>query len=172
MVVAAQDVRDPVEPVLDRRCEVIGRPAVGADDDEVLDLFVRVLDPPANEVVPGGDALVGHPHPDRPLVLVRLLLLEKTLRLLAAVLHAVELKGELAVPVHAEPAQRLLDLIRRVFHLAARVRVLDPQAELAALVAREEPVEERRVDVPDVEVAGRARGEADDWGHGDIVGAC
>ena len=38
-------------------------------------------------------------------------------------------------------------------------------------MAREEPVEERRVDVPDVEEARRARGEADDWVHGDIVGA-
>ena len=92
--------------------------------------------------------------------------------LLAAALHAVELEGDLAVPVHAEPAERLLDLPGRLGDLAARVRVLDPQPELAAFVAREEPVEERRVDVPDVEEAGRARGEADDWVHGDIVGAC
>ena len=99
-------------------------------------------------------------------------LVEQALRLLAAALHAVELEGELAVPVEPEPAERLLDLVGRLGDLAARVRVLDAQAELAALVAREEPVEERRVDASDVEEAGRARGEADDWGHGDIVGAC
>ena len=82
--------------------------------------------------------------------------------LLAAVLHAVELEGDLAVPVEAEPAQRLLDLLGGLGDLAARVGVLDPQPELAALVARVEPVEERGVDAPDVEEAGRARSEADD----------
>ena len=139
---------------------------------EVLDLLVRVLDAAADQVVPGGDPLVGHAHADRALVLVRLALLDQALGLLAAALHAVELERDLAVPVHAEPAERLLDLLGRLGDLPARVRVLDPQPELAAFVAREEPVEERRVDVPDVEEAGRARGEADDWGHGDIVGAC
>ena len=44
VIVAAQDVRDPVQPVFDRRGEVVGRPSVGAEDDEVLDLLVRVLD--------------------------------------------------------------------------------------------------------------------------------
>ena len=79
-----------------------------------------------------------------------------------AVLHAVELEGDLAVPVEAEPAQRLLDLLGRLGDLAARIGVLDPQPELAALVAGEEPVEERGVDTPDVEEAGRARSEAND----------
>ena len=83
-------------------------------------------------------------------------------RLLAAALHPVELERDLAVPVEAEPAKRLLDLLGRLGDLAARVGVLDPQAELAAFVAREEPVEERRVDSSDVQEAGRARGEADD----------
>src|SRR5205085_6113074 len=32
VVVAAEDVRDPVEPVLDRRSEVVGGPAVGPDE--------------------------------------------------------------------------------------------------------------------------------------------
>src|SRR5205085_2488368 len=59
--------------------------------------------------------------------------------------------------------QRLLDLLRRLCDLAARVGVLDPEPELAALVTREEPVEERRVDVPDVQEAGRARRHANDW---------
>src|SRR6185503_19042028 len=43
--------------------------------------------------------------------------------------------------------------------------VLDPQAELAAFAAREEPVEERGADVADVQQAGRARRHADADGH-------
>ena len=74
----------------------------------------------------------------------------------------------LAVPVEPEPAERLLDLLGRLGDLAARVRVLDAQPELAALVAREEPVEERGVDASDVEEARRARREADDGWHGAV----
>ena len=54
VVVAADHVRDRVVHVLDRRGEVVGRAAVGADDDEVLELLVRELDAPANRVVPAG----------------------------------------------------------------------------------------------------------------------
>ena len=70
----AQDMGDPVEPVLDRRCEVVGRPSIRADRDQVLELLVRVLDPAADEVVPRGHALVGHADADRALVLVCLAL--------------------------------------------------------------------------------------------------
>src|SRR5439155_25087688 len=100
------------------------------------------------------------------LVLVRLPLGNQRLRAVAAALHAVELEGDLAVPVEPEPAQRLLDLSGRLGDLAARVGVLDPQVELATLVAREEPVEERGVDTADVQEAGRARREADADTHG------
>ena len=111
-------------------------------------------------------ALVGHAHADRALVLVGLVLVDEALRLFAAALHAVELERELAVPVEPDPAQRLLDLLGRRVDLAARVRVLDAQPELAALVAGEQPVEERGVDASDVEEAGGARCEADDGRHG------
>ena len=77
-------------------------------------------------------ALVGHPHADRALVLVCLALVDQSLRLGPAVLHPVELEGDLPVPVEAEPAKRLLDLLGRFGDLAARVGVLDPQPELAA----------------------------------------
>ena len=79
----------------------------------------------------------------------------------AAALGAVELEARLAVPLDPEPAQRLLDLPHRLGHLAARVGVLDPQQALAALAAREEPVEEERAHASDVEEAGRARCHAD-----------
>src|SRR5207244_478353 len=57
----------------------------------------------------------------------------------------------------AEPAQRVLDLLRRLSDLAARVGVLDPQPELAAVVTGEEPVEQGRTNVPDVQKPRRAR---------------
>ena len=76
-----------------------------------------------------------------------------------------------AVPVDPEPDQRVLDLIDRLGHLAARVGVLDPQQDLAALLAREEPVEEERADAADVEEAGGARSHADADAHrASIVG--
>ncbi len=79
-------------------------------------------------------------------------------------------KVDRAVPVEAEPAQRLLDLVDRLRHLAARVRVLDPEPELAAVVAREQPVEEEGAHAADVQEAGRARSHADADGHPDSVG--
>ena len=78
-----------------------------------------------------------------------------------AVVEPVELEGHRAVPVEPEPAQRVLDLVDRLRDLAARVRVLDAQPELAAVVAREEPVEEERAHAADVEEAGGARSHAD-----------
>ena len=59
VVVAPENVRDPVEPVLDRRGEVVGRPPVGANGDEILELLARVLDPAADQVVPGGQPSSG-----------------------------------------------------------------------------------------------------------------
>ena len=119
------------------------------------------LDLARAHVVPGGRALVGHAEADRALVLVRLPLVDEAPGLLLAARHAVELEGDLAVPVEPEPAQRLLDLLGRLGDLAARVGVLDPQAELTAVMPREEPVEERRADATDVQQPGRARREAD-----------
>ena len=71
VVVAADDMRDPVEPVLERGGEVVRRPAVRADEDEILELGVRELDASLDRVVPARHALVGHADPDRALVLVR-----------------------------------------------------------------------------------------------------
>src|SRR5262249_62210895 len=111
--------------------------AVRPDEHEVLELLVRKLDVAADGVVPRRDALVRHAEADRTLVLVRLSLLDQPARELRAVLQAVELQRDVAVPVEPEPAQRILDLLRRLRHLAARGRVLDPQLELPALLARE-----------------------------------
>ena len=165
VVATADDMRDRVEPVLDRRREVVRRPAVRAEDDDVLERLVLVLDAVEDQVVPGRDALVGHAEADRTVVLVRLALLDEPPRLRLAALEPVELERDRTVQVEAEPAQRLLDLLRGKSDLTTRVRVLDPQVELATLVAREQPVEERRVHVADVQEAGRARGHADADAH-------
>ena len=132
VVVAADDVRDAVEPVLERRCEVVRRPPVGAHEDEILELGVRHLDPALDRVVPAGRALVGHADADRALVLVGRSLRDEPARLLLRALHHVELERRLPVPLDAEPAQRPLDLLDGLLDLAARVRVLDPQQALAA----------------------------------------
>ena len=125
--VAAHDVGDPVEPVLDRRGEVVERPPVRAENHEVGELFVAELDRPVHEVVPGGHALVGHAETDGALVLVGLSLRDQPVGLGLAALQPVELEGHVAVPFDAEPAERALDLLGRLRDLAVRVRVLDPQ---------------------------------------------
>ncbi len=165
VVVAPDHVRDPVEPVLERRREVVRGAPVGADEHEILELLVRELDAAADRIVPGGYALIGHPDPDCALLLVCRALLEEAGRLLLAALQAVELERRLPVPTEPEPPERLENVLGRVGDFPAGVRVLDPKQELPALVPCEQPVEERGVDSPDVEEAGRARSEADSDGH-------
>src|SRR5207253_141788 len=88
-------------------------------------------------------------------------------------LHRVELEANLAVPVEPEPAQRALDLLDRLGHLAARVRVLDPKQDLASVLPGEEPVEEEGPHAADVEEAGGRRSHADADGHRrTMVDAC
>jgi len=171
VIVAADDVRDAVEPVVERRGEVVGRAPVGAQDDEILQLLTRDFDRAAHRVVPAGHANVRHADPDRALVLVGLALLEQAACLDLAALATVELEGDRPVPVEAEPGERLLDLLGRLGDLAAGVGVLDPQVKLAAEVTGEKPVEKRGANATDVEEAGRRRSEADFHGHGGIVDA-
>ena len=64
------------------------------------------------------------------------------------------------VPVEAEPGQPLGDAGERALDQALAVGVLDPQHHGAAVVACEEPVEERGVRRADMEIAGRAWREA------------
>src|SRR5207247_6048816 len=90
-------------------------------------------------------------------------------RLGVAALVPVELEGDGAVPVEPEPAQRALDLLHRLRHLPARVRVLDPQQALAPAPAREEPVEEESAHAADVQETGRARSHTDADTHAAIL---
>ena len=165
VVVAADDVRDPVDPVVDRRGVVVHGPTVGAQDDHVLELIRGKFDPALDRIVPPDHALLRHANPDRAVVLVRLALDDEACRLDPAALGAVELEARLAVPVDPEPAQRLLDLRDRVHDLATRVGVLDSKKALAPVAAREEPVEQERANASDVEEAGRTRCHADADAH-------
>ena len=60
----------------------------------------------------------------------------------------------------AEPAEAVEDRLQRLGAVALGVGVVDAQDELAAVPAREQPVEQGGADAADVQVAGRARGEA------------
>ena len=71
-----------------------------------------------------------------------------------------------AVPVQAEPGQVLLDRVGEFRAASGGVDILDPQEEAAARRVRPAPCEERRMGVAEMEVAGRAGGEAGDDGHG------
>src|SRR5207302_10597329 len=101
---------------------------------------------------------------DGALDLVCVTLGHKPRRLWLAARDAVELEAEL-VPVDAEPRERALGLLRSAFDLAVHVRVLDPEQAFSALLAREQPVEEKRARGADVEKSGRARCHSDSYGH-------
>src|ERR1700683_2958692 len=67
------------------------------------------------------------------------------------------LEDDRAVPVEAQPAQRVLDADDPLVAGPGPVRVLDAQDELPAVVPGEEPVEQRGTGRADVEKTGRGR---------------
>ena len=68
----------------------------------------------------------------------------------------------LAVALDAEPAQAVEDRLDRRLGRAGAVGILDPQQIFAAVMAREQPVEQGRARAADVQEAGRRGGEARD----------
>mgnify|MGYP003694725645 CR=1 FL=1 len=70
------------------------------------------------------------------------------------------------VPVEPEPAQVLEDALLGLLRRTLGVGVLDAEDERAVVPAREQPVEERRARVADVELTGGAGSEADS--HADL----
>ena len=99
--------------------------------------------------------------------------LDQLLERLAVALGAFALEDGLAVPVELEPAQGVEDLLDVLLGGALPVGILDPQYELAPLLAGEEPVEERRARAADVERARGRRSESNSDGHGSgmLIGA-
>src|SRR5204863_7816245 len=89
------------------------------------------------------------------------------LRLVIRAVRAADL-GAL-VPVQAQPAEPVEDRLQGLRHVALLVGVVDAEDELAVLLPGEQPVEQGRADPADVQVAGRARGEAGANRHGSAI---
>ena len=64
------------------------------------------------------------------------------------------------IPIEPEPAEPVVDRLRRFGRVARLIRILDAQDESAAGVTREEPVEKRGARAADVEKAGGRRRKA------------
>src|SRR3546814_19903482 len=80
-----------------------------------------------------------------------------------------ELVDRVAIPVEPEPAHPVEDRVDRGLGGAGAVGILDAQQELAAVVAREQPVEQRGARAADMEETRRRRREArDDAGNSQI----
>ncbi|CAM5544968.1 hypothetical protein SCALM49S_03598 [Streptomyces californicus] len=206
-VLAAQDVGDLHQRVVDRVDQRVERGPVGADDAVVGDVL-RLDGDLAADQVGEGDGLVGHPEADdrgAALGLVRGLPLGGEVAAVAVVAGRLpggaggvaagvqllggavagvgvpggeELLGDVLVQVHplrlavggvraadlgalvpvqAEPAHRVEQLLVGLLRVARRVGVLDPEDQGALVVPGEGPVEQRRPDQAHVGVAGRER---------------
>ncbi len=68
------------------------------------------------------------------------------------------------VPVEAQPAHRVQELLVRLLGVAGRVGVLDAEDQRALVVAREGPVEQGGAHQAHVGVAGGGRAETDAYG--------
>jgi len=75
------------------------------------------------------------------------------------------LVDDLAVPVDAKPGKPVDDRLCRFRGRTLAVGVLDAQPKHAAVMAREEPIEEGGAGPTDMQKTGRRRGETDGDGH-------
>ncbi len=164
VVVAAQHVGDSHVEIVHDHGEVVDRGAIGAQDDEVLDIGALERDAAVHRVLPG-DLTGRHAEPDRALLHVRLALGEEAVGDFLVALHAGALEHQLFVPVETQPGEPIEDHLRMLVGRASLIGVLDAQQELAALVAGVQPVEEGGAGASDVEVARRGRSEADAGVH-------
>ena len=78
---------------------------------------------------------------------------------------AFELVDNLAVPRQAQPVEPVDDRRDSPRRRPHAVGVFDAQQELAAMMARKKPVEERSARPADVQKPGRRRRETDDDAH-------
>ncbi|MGY3679455.1 hypothetical protein ACVWXU_003078 [Streptomyces sp. TE33382] len=204
-VLAAQDVGDLHQRVVDRVDQRVERGAVGADD-AVVRHVLRLDGDVAADQVGEGERLVGHPEADdggaalglvrgdplgrevaavavvagrlagraggvapgvellgRAVAVVRVAGGEELLGDVLVDVHALRLavRGVRAadtgalVPVEAEPAHRVEQLVVRLLGVARRVGVLDTEDQGALVVPGEGPVEESCPDQAHMGVAGR-----------------
>src|SRR3546814_2342859 len=71
-----------------------------------------------------------------------------------------ELIDGVAVPMEVEPAHAVENRVDRRLGRTGAIGILDTEQEPAAMVAREQPVEQRGTRATDMEEAGRRGGEA------------
>lgn len=79
---------------------------------------------------------------------------EQAMRVALMALEVRSLVDDLLVPIEAEPREALEDCPGAFLGAAGPVGVLDAQEELAAVLSRVEPVEERRAGAADVQESG------------------
>ncbi len=160
VLVAPNDVCDAHVDIVDDHDEVVDERAVGASDDEILELFVVEADVTDKLVVNHRRAGLGDAEPPRAVPFVRGAGAKERFRRLQVSLVTLRLAWPL-VPVQPEPAKRGDNLLDRLVGRPLAVRVFDAQHEGAAGVPREQPVEQSRACSPDVEVPGRTRRKPD-----------
>src|SRR5262245_7300904 len=80
-------------------------------------------------------------------------------------LRACELVDDLAVPIETEPRHPLEDRVDRSGRGALAICILDTQVKHPALVAREEPIEERGPRPSDMQEAGGRGSKTGNDGH-------
>jgi hypothetical protein len=161
VVLAADDVRDLHQRVVDGGGQLVGGGAVGAHDHEVLHRPRRDADVTAGRIV-DDDVLGRGAERDRPIVLVRETRAHQAGGVLGIQRHA------LGLPVRAERAALVRPLVEpqpeplRVLPdgalvapvRALRVGVVDPQHELPAGPPREQEVRDRGQRAAEMERAG------------------
>src|ERR1051326_3056214 len=69
------------------------------------------------------------------------------------------------VPVKTEPLEIRLDRRDEFFPRALAIGVVEPQQKPPAALAREQPIDQRRASVAEMQPAGRTGGETDFCGH-------
>ena len=75
------------------------------------------------------------------------------------------LADSLAIPIETQPAQSVQNRLGRLGRGTGVIRILDPQQELSAVVARKQPVEQRRARAANVQIPGGRGGETGDDGR-------
>ena len=190
MIVAANDVRNPHVMIVDDDREHVGGRAIGAQQDEIVDLAVLNGHLALNEIGNrhGAVARRFQANDERraggrfgwiaiaPATVVtdrlasRALLFPQRRQLfgrriafigvaafqqlagdLRMARRAGELMNDLAIPIEAKPRHAIEDRIDRRLGGTGAIGIFDPQQELAAVMARKQPVEQRGARAADMQ---------------------
>ena len=183
MILAADHVRDAHLDVVHHVHQMKYRLAVGTNDYEVgigLLAVGQLTHHVAGHQIGDRHRLTGHAELNRPLMLVRQILVEQFLNpalinlaalglkirptIAPALLHRIARDWPF-IPIQPKPPQAVEDHVDRFARVAGVVRVLHAQDERAAGVAGIKPVEQRRTGAADVKIASRAGGKTNSNTH-------